>query len=114
MGTFPYTVIDTDSKVVHVLSLVDVEASLVLLKGDGVSFHGTNHHLIAHHIVVHDVLKCWFKGLLINEVEVDELICGNLNPHIASDEIDESSYIDRVVQLPFHDFNIFIVHLFEE
>jgi hypothetical protein len=99
---------------VHILTLIDIKASLILLVGDRVSFHCTDHHLIAHHVIVHNIFQSWLKSLLINEVEVDQLVCCDLDPNVTSNEIDETSNVDRVVQNPLHHFVIIIVYLLEE
>lgn len=98
----------------HVLPLVDVKASLVLLVGDGVSLLGANHHLVAHHVVVHHVLQSGLESLWVDQVEIDELVSCDLNPHVTFDEVDEASNVDLVVELPLHYFCKLIPHLLEE
>ena len=54
--------VDTNPKVVHVLSLVNVKAFVVDLEGDAVALLLTDHHLTAVHEVVHHVLQGWLAN----------------------------------------------------
>ena len=98
----------------HELSLVDVERSLILLVGDRVSFLCTDHHLVAHHVVVHNVFQRGLESLWVDQIEVNQLVSCNLDPNISSDEVDETSNVDRVIELPLHYLCQFIPDLLEE
>lgn len=54
---FEVLVIDTNFKVMVILSRINLESWLISLKSDAVSYPGTEHHLGAIHEVPHAVLE---------------------------------------------------------
>lgn len=98
----------------HVLSLVDVEGSLILLVRDRVSFLRTDHHLVAHHVVVHYVFQRGLKSLWVDQIEINQLVSCDLDPYVSSDEIDKTSDVDLAIELPLHYLCHFIPDLLEE
>ena len=84
----------------HELSLEDTEAPLVGLVGDTIPDPAPEHHLVAFHVVVHYILQLWHQGFLVNEEEVDYILCGHLDPHVALDVEDEASVLQLVVLNP--------------
>jgi hypothetical protein len=79
---------------------VNDERPLVDLVGDSILYLGAKHHLRAVHVVEHHIVKSWFKGLLVNEVEVNLLVCCDLDSHIPFDVVYGTSLSDRVILLP--------------
>lgn len=94
---------------------VNVERPLVGLVGNTILDFGAKHHLVAAHEVVHDVFERWLEGLWVDEVEVNELVSGNLDPLVSFDEIDETSDLKLVVLFPLlFVWILFILEYFEE
>lgn len=94
---------------------VNVERSLVGLVGDTVLDFGAKHHLVAAHEVVHDIFKRWLEGLWVDQVEVNELVSGDLDPLVSFDKVDEASDFKLVVLLPLLFIRVFfILEYFEE
>lgn len=95
------SVSDTNSKVMKILSLVHFKILLISLVGHWVLFHCTYHHLVAFYVIVHYILKDRHKSFCINQVEIDEVIIGDLDPYIALNEVDEPlDILDAMVELP--------------
>ena len=84
-----------------ILSTVDDERSLVDLVGDSILHLGSEHHLGAVHIIEHHIIKFWFKSVLVDEIEVNLLICCDLDTDITFDVIDGASLSYGVVLDPF-------------
>lgn len=100
---------DDRFKGVLVLSAIDVEVRLVLLVGDAVVHLGPEHHLVALHEVVHHVLHLRNQGLGVNQVEIDQLVGGQLEPLVALDVVDEPPLVNLVVHLPSVSFASFVI-----
>jgi len=83
----------SDFEIVEKLSSINLKAWLICLESDTISDPGTKHHLRALHKVVHAVLQPGHKCFLIDEVEVDFLICCNLYPNVPSDKVDLPSHV---------------------
>ena len=98
----------------HILPLVNVERPLILLVGDWISLHGPDHHLVAVHVVVHHILQLRHQRFWIYQVEVDELICCNLNSYISSNKVDEPSVLHFMIELPRSCALDFIIDLLKE
>ena len=75
----------------HVLTLVDIETALIRFVGDGETYLGTYHHLVAAHVVVHYVFQGRLKSFWVNQVEVDLRGRCDLDPDVATDEVDETA-----------------------
>lgn len=100
-GTLVVVLSDAHLEVVVELSGVDLESRLVSLVGDTVSNLGAEHHLGALHEVVHDVLEPGHASLLVDHVEVDLLVCHDLDSNVASNEVDLAPHVvELVVLLP--------------
>jgi len=94
---------------------VNVEGPLIGLVSNTILDFGTKHHLIASHEIVHDIFKRWLESLWVNQIEVDELVSGDLNPFISLDKINETSNFKLVVLFPLLFVRIlFILEYFEE
>jgi len=81
------------------LSSVDLETRLVHFIGNSKSDLGTKHHVRAFHVVIHGVFQSGLKRFLVNEVEIDQLICHDLNPNISSYEVDITSHVRQLFVL---------------
>ena len=75
----------------HVFPPVDVKTFLVSFICDAVPDPSAEHHLVAAHVVIHDVLQLRHESFLVDEEEVDPIICGHLDSNIALDEEYETS-----------------------
>jgi hypothetical protein len=86
---------------VEILPSVDLESGLVGLESETVSYSGTEHHLGALHKIVHTILKSWHESLLVDEIEIDSVIRGHLDPNVTFDEIDLTShFLELVILFP--------------
>jgi hypothetical protein len=72
-------------------SSVDVEALLVRLISDTIFDFRAKHHLIAPHKIKHDVFKFGLEGLWVDQVEIDEVVGGDLDSFVSFDEVNEST-----------------------
>ena len=79
---------------------VNVERPLVGLVGDTILDFGAEHHLVAAHEVVHDVFERGLERFWVDEVEVNELVSGDLDPLVSFDKVDESSDLKLAVLFP--------------
>ena len=68
----------------------------------------------AVHIVVHDVLKGWHERLLVDEIERDLVISGDLDSNVSLDVVDETSGVDDLVHLPLTSLRDFVLNDLEE
>lgn len=85
----------------EILPGVDLKSWLVGLKGNTISYSCTKHHLGALHKVEHAILQLGHERLLVDLIEVDFLIGGNLDSNVASNEVDLTSHVvEFVVKLP--------------
>ena len=55
-GPFQVFALDANFEVVHALSCVNFERSLVSLVSNSVPDASSEHHLVASHVILHDVL----------------------------------------------------------
>ena len=94
--------VDVDNKVVSKLPLINMETPLVGLVSDTVSYSGAKHHLVAVHVVMHYVLQLWHESVGVDDVEVDAIVCGNLDTLVAFNEVNETSNVKFVVLPPFN------------
>ena len=77
----------------EVFSAPNVKVLLILLECHTESDSRTKHHLRAAHIIVHNVLESWHLCLWIYQVEVYELISGDLDSHITLYEINLTPHL---------------------
>ena len=91
-----------------VLLLVDVQALLLLFKGDTESNLGTKHHLCAFHIIVYCVFEDGLESLRIHQIEVDLIVGNNLESLITLDIVKLSFQGKLKVLFPVHIAGIFI------
>jgi hypothetical protein len=96
---------------VEILPFIDVESGLACLVRDGVKLPSSKHHLAAPHEVIHRVFQTGYQSLLVDLVEVDDLVRGNLHALIALDEVDETPMLQLVVLHPVQSFDIVMGHL---
>ena len=82
------------------LSPVNIKRLLIGFVSDSVSYRFTKHHLRAIHEVLHHILKLRHQCLSVNDVKVDLVVSGNLNPLIACNVVNESTNIDLVIAFP--------------
>ena len=84
------------------------ENLIVLLRGlksNSVSLHGANQERRTVDEIIHYVLELWHQRLLVNEVEVNFPLRGNLNPDISSNEENSTSHVmDCMIVSPFARF----------
>ena len=97
-----------------VLSSVESKDLLTLFESDAVSDFAAKHHLIAAHVVVHDVFKCRQICDFIDQVEINQFVCGYLYPNVTFDEEEKSTCLDRMEQLPSSFASQTTVDLLEE
>jgi hypothetical protein len=84
----------------HVLPLVNIEASFVVFVGDSVSDSSTEHALSALHVIVHYVLHFGLKRLFIDQIEVNVVLGGDLDSDVTFDKVNETPDVDLVVLFP--------------
>jgi hypothetical protein len=80
---------------------INIKALLIGLVSNAIPHFTTKHHLITSHEIKHHVIKLGHKCFLVNEIEVDHVICGYLNTNISLDEVDVASGVDCLVVGPF-------------
>lgn len=114
LGAFKVLVIHTNSQVVHVLALINVKAPLISFVGDSISHFGSYHHLVAPHVVVHDVFERWLISLWVDQIKVNLRRSRYLDPDVSSDEVNESSDFQHIVQHPFCGFKLVTPFSFEK
>ena len=68
----------------------------------------------AIHVVVHNILHLRLKRLLVNQIKVNVVFSGDLDPDIALNEVNEAPNIDLVVLFPGPGLVNFVIDLFEE
>ena len=84
-----------------ILTRPNSESRLASFICDTKTHCSTEHHHRALRIVVHDVLKIWQESLIVDHVEVNCLICHNLNSLVSSNEVDLTSHVVQgIVFLP--------------
>jgi len=80
----------------------NAEVWLVDLEGDAESHSGSEQHLGALHEVEHHVFKPGQEGFIVDDVEVNELVRGDLDPDVSSDERQLSShFLELMVLYPW-------------
>jgi hypothetical protein len=94
---------------VQVFSSESVERPLAIFVCHTIFNFGPDHHLDTVHEVVHDVVQGGLQGLRIYQVEIDFLVCTNLDPNVALDEVEEPTDGQSFIDLPF--FLAFFVNL---
>ena len=90
-------------------STVDIKAALVGFESDAVFYFAAKHHLRAVHEIEHHVLQYWLQGFSVYHVKVDALICGNLDPDVTFDVVDEPSLVQCMVNFPVPSFQKVII-----
>lgn len=99
--TFQVSLGDLDLEVVVLPAAPDGEVPLILLEGHCEPDLGAEHHLGALHEVAHDILEFGHESLLVDEDEVDLLVSGDLDSHVALDVVNlASDFRDLVVLSP--------------
>ena len=93
---------------------MDVDALVVCLVSYSIFHPAAKHHLGAVHEILHDVFQLWHKCLFVNYVEEDLGVCGDLDPRVTFDIIDESICVNLMVYHPFSVFCELINFNFEE
>ena len=83
----------------EILSCVDLEARLVTLVCDAISYSSTKHHDRALHVIVHNIFKCWLKCLLVDQEEVNLLVSNHLDSDVSSYEVDLTSHVIKLFVL---------------
>lgn len=78
---------------------IDLESGLIGLERDSVSYSGAEHHLGALHKVVHTIFQSWHESFLVDQIEINSLIRGHLDPDVTFDKIDLASHLLKVVVL---------------
>lgn len=71
----------------------DIERLLIRFECYTISHSTAKHHLGAVHEIVYNVFQSRFKSLGINEINIDFLISGDLNPFISLNEEYETSVV---------------------
>ena len=113
-GPLEVLAVDLDFEVVHVLSLIDIEASLVVLVGNTIPDSLSEHALGALHVVIHEVLQLWLEGLFVYQVEVDVFLSRHLDPDVSLDVVNETSHFNFIVLGPRPLLSDLVVDLLEE
>ena len=98
----------------HVLSAKYFESFIVHFVADSKSYSPAEHHLLAIHVVVHAVFQLRHESLLVDEVEVNQFLGGNLDSNVAFDVKDGASHPEFMVLLPQCLFGHFIRFLSEK
>lgn len=101
-------VVDDHLKVMELLPGEDLERWLVRLVGNAEPHHRSNNHLRATREVIHHVFKFGLQSDLVNEVEVDSRLSGDLEPHIAFNEEDLAANLrEHIILFPLSRFFIY-------
>lgn len=90
-GSFKVDVCHLILEVVDEFSSVDVKAFLIGLVGNTIFDLRAKHHLVAAHKIKHDIFQCGLKSLWVNQVEINEVIGGDLDSFVSFDEVNEST-----------------------
>ena len=77
----------------EVFPSINFIVGFILLVGNTIENLGTEHHLRAAHEVINYIFKFRLQGMSINNVKVDFLVGGHLNPYIAPNEKYLTSHI---------------------
>lgn len=93
---------------------VDFEASLALFVAATISHFTSKDETCALHEIVHDVFQLWLEVLVVDQVEVDLLVCGDVYSDIAFDEIEHSFMMQCLIVRPSVDSCPFVHDSFEE
>ena len=87
----------------YIVSPKNIKLPLIWLVSNTIFDSATKHHLTALHVVVHHVLEVRHQSLCIHNVEIDQVICSDLDPDVPFDEVDEPSHFYFVVLNPLGD-----------
>ena len=104
----------------RILPSIDGKTPLVGLVSDTVLHFRAEHHLSAVHVVEHDVLKDRLQMLfgvfiiLLDQVEVDELVSGDLDPDVSLNIVDEPSSLNLIILFPLSGLRLLVELKFEE
>ena len=80
---------------------IDSESWLTCLVANQKPHKFTNHHHGAVHKVVHHIFTGRHECLLVDQEEVNLIICDNLEPDITFDEVNLSPHVlDLMILLP--------------
>ena len=105
MSSFVILEVNPHFEIMIASSGVDGETWLACLVADQELHELTYHHHGAVHKVVHHIFTGRHECLLIDQEEVNLLICDNLKPDVSLDEVDLTSHVlDLVVLLPLSAF----------
>jgi hypothetical protein len=74
-------------------SSVQIETWLIDLIRNSKSDFGSEHHLWTWHEIEHYILKLWLQCFLINKIEIDFFICGDLKSYVSFNEVNLPSDI---------------------
>ena len=90
-SSFEIFVAHVDLEIVLELLSINIKAPLVGFINDSVSHLRAKHHLIASHVVIHHILQHGHERVFINEIKVNELVRGNLDPDVSFDVENEAA-----------------------
>lgn len=87
-------------KIMLILSPVYVNATLIVLVSDAISYIWPKHHKTALHVIGHYTLLCGLARYLVQNVEENLVLRHNLYTLVALDEGYLTALLDRLVLLP--------------
>ena len=88
---FKVAIVNTGLDIMDVFTPENIELLLIWLVSYSVLNLATEHHLTALHVVVHHIFEIRHQGFCINYVEIDQVICSDLDSDVPFDEVDEPS-----------------------
>jgi hypothetical protein len=80
-----------------VLTGPNSETGLASFISDTVSNSSTEHEYRALRVIIHNVLFLWHKSLIVDDVEVNQFVRNNLNPLVATNEINLTSHVVQLI-----------------
>lgn len=93
---------------------VNIKGFLVCLVSDTIFDFATKHHIYTIHEIEHHVFQFRLECFGVDEVEIYILVCGDLDPFITLDEIDEPTNIESPVVAPMALFREIVIMHFKE
>jgi hypothetical protein len=113
---FPLVVLVADCQLKVVLELlpVDVKTTLVGFVGYAVLAFAAEHCLTAPHEIHHDIFEFYLQSSLVDKIEENAVILGDLQSVVSLDVVDKPSACNLVVLLPSVFLRVWVHLKFEE
>ena len=97
-----------------VFSCVNIETSGVSLIRDTVSYLAAKDQTTALHVVVHHVFKNWSVFCVVDQVEEDLLISGDVDSNVTFDEVKKTLMLKLEILGPVPFLSFLIIYSLEE